>query len=492
MFGGLRVEFAGIEVTRFETRKAAEIFASLALNLGRARDRAGLTERFWPGEDPSLARNNLRQGLASIRRTLSDKGRGEEALLQADRLQVRLNPALSSSDADDWTRLQRAAELDPEKLGTLLSLYSGPLLPGFSDDEFYTKRIQFAEENISCRLRLAKQLSETDPDGAIEWAVSAIGFDPIREESTVTAMRLLQAAGRPAEAVRHYQNLVHHLSTELHMNPSDEVRKFAQEMVSSLPRITSRRVEPAEMTRTFETNIALPLTPLFGRTDELRELVAFAAPDVANSGAPRLGTLTGLGGIGKTRLAQEVASRVVADYNGAVWFVPLADVRHSSGLPLRLLEAIGIQPGWEDEVTQAVRRLSGYPALIIFDNLEQILGGATDTLGHLLERLPLLKCLVTSRERLNVGFDREFPIGALPEPSDGDTLEELEDQPTVQLFLDRARQAGAQLTLTSETAPAIAAICKKLEGIPLALVIAGSTAKGVDSGRDTNRIEPST
>ncbi|HET6644124.1 MAG TPA: tetratricopeptide repeat protein, partial [Fimbriimonadales bacterium] len=127
------------------------------------------------------------------------------------------------------------------------------------------------------------------------------------------------------------------------------------------------------------------------------------------------------------------------------------------------------------------RRIAGYigeyPALLFLDNFEQLVPEGITLVQSLAESCPRLKVVVTSRERLDIGFDHELPLAPLSAPDASDLADRIAEMPSVQLFLDRASQAGAPLTLTEGTASDIAAICRKLEGIPLALVLAGARAR---------------
>ncbi len=477
MFGGLRVTLPdGQEVTRFETRKAGSLLATLALDMGRSRDRNELADLFWPGDEPELSRNSLRQALASIRRTIHDDGHEGNAFVQTDRIQVRLNPALGTSDAFEFSQVLRA----DSDLHAAVSLYGGPLLPEMAEDHIAARRDYFAEQNVVTRLKLAAHLADGNLPAAIDCAIGAVAFDPLREESTLLVMELLARAGRAPDALRHYRNLENKLKAELNIEPSEIVQVFARKLASKArPRIVAHTAAEAPTQRpTFESNATIPLTPIFGRDAELAFLMDFSTPgESASTGAARVATLRGPGGIGKTRLAQEVAWRQREAYSGAVWFVQLAEVRKPAEIPSRTIESLGIQPTSEDEATQIVRYLSDSDALIVFDNFEQLVVGGTDILQRLVERLPKLRMLVTTRERLNVGFDKEVTIGPLAPPAADSEDGDIADQPSVRLFLDRAHQANADLQLTPDTLLVVARICRHLEGIPLALVIAGSRAQ---------------
>ena len=234
------------------------------------------------------------------------------------------------------------------------------------------------------------------------------------------------------------------------------------------------------------STIALPLelTRFFGRETVLRELSA-----LLRSRTTRLVTLTGPGGIGKTRLAVEVVRELEPDRRGAAWFVPLAATHDAASVAEAVAEAMRLDrsPGL-DRLGEIARALEGCLALLVLDNLEQ-LGDAGARLVHeLLERAPTLSCLVTSRRRLGISGEREVALGPLPVPTGSQTVVELAAVPSVQLFVDRARGVRPDFELTEANAADAAELVRRLEGIPLALALAAGRAQVLSPGQMLERI----
>ena len=257
----------------------------------------------------------------------------------------------------------------------------------------------------------------------------------------------------------------------------DEVRDWLEHSslpAESVPPVTSDL--PAE---SLPLRLPLQFTRFFGRTEEQTELGAMLRdPDT------RLVTITGPGGTGKTRFAIEVARQIAPHFGNNVEFVTLADLCD----PARIVEAIAdtlrlSRDSARDPWEQIVEALSGQATLLLLDNLEQMADGAGPFLLSLLTRLPRLTLLATSRQRLFVAAEQEFPLSPLPTPG-GESCspkspEEMLTFSGVQLFADRAQAARPDFQITPRSAGAIGDICRHLEGIPLALELAAAWSQAL-------------
>jgi predicted ATPase len=211
-----------------------------------------------------------------------------------------------------------------------------------------------------------------------------------------------------------------------------------------------------------------PLTALLGRADDVAAVTRMIA------GGARLVTLTGSGGIGKTRLAEEVGRELSTAFAEAVHFVSLADALAPSDVLARITSSLGLPVDSGSGLLEPlVRQLAGRRLLLVLDNFEQVIGASADV-AALLDRCASLHVLVTSRQVLRLRGEREYRVGPLPLPDGGSSLEDIAGSPAVQLLVARAQEAQPTFVLSEDNAGDVMAICTRLDGVPLALELAAA------------------
>ncbi len=220
-----------------------------------------------------------------------------------------------------------------------------------------------------------------------------------------------------------------------------------------------------------DVDIKRPLSPMIGRQSDV-----FALAQMLNQPETRLVTICGPGGIGKTRLAIEVLEHVRLDFSDGVIFIDLVPVRDPTLISEQILTALGAPlPGSGSIIDAVIRQLDENYLLLALDNMEHLVSGA-DVLTTILEKCPNVVVLATSRQRLGLASERVLEITPLSTPDQygAQSIEVIESSESVQLFLQCARAADRTYVLTPEIAPDVAAICRRLDGLPLAIELAAS------------------
>jgi predicted ATPase/class 3 adenylate cyclase len=274
------------------------------------------------------------------------------------------------------------------------------------------------------------------------------------------AVQQLVRAGLPADAT--LKDLGKHRLRDL-LDPEHVFQLLHPGLPADFPPLVSLGAHP--------NNLPLQPTPFLGREDEVREVV-----DLLRRPEIRLLTLTGPGGSGKTRLGLQVAADCLDDFTDGVFFVALAPLTNPELVPSAIAASLGVR---EEEGRPLTDRLREYLAaknlLLVLDNVEH-LTEATPLVADLLSAAPELKVLATSRVPLHLRAEHEYPVPTLdlPPRKPPPTLQQLTQYDAVRLFIARAQAVKPGFTVDNETAPAIAEICWRLEGLPLAIELAAA------------------
>ena len=268
--------------------------------------------------------------------------------------------------------------------------------------------------------------------------------------------------------------------------------KEAQEETSQDSESTDTLLIPELQTefpplRTFNNlpnNLPVPINSFIGREVEVRRIVAYFT-----DGQTRLVTLIGPGGIGKTRLALQVATKLHATYPDGVWFIALADLKHPTHVITEIATALALPlKSTEDVMEQVVSYLSGKTLLLVLDNFEHLMEASQDV-KTLLIRCPTLHCLATSREPLKVAGEQRFIVPPLSVPSEDVDSETLRRYESAQLFLARAEAVVPDFQLTTDNAEAIGAICRTVDGLSLAIELAAARVRAMTPQHILDRLK---
>ncbi|HLZ22642.1 MAG TPA: BTAD domain-containing putative transcriptional regulator [Ktedonobacterales bacterium] len=359
-------------------------------------------------------------------------------------------------------------------LGEALSLWRGPALADVADAGFAQAeaarladlRVVAQESRIEAQLALGHQ---SDLVGELE---ALVRQHPMRERLCGLLMLCLYRSGRQAEASQAYQGIRERLVEELGMEPGPELQQLLEQILNQHAAIgpPRRRVVSPSAER---TNLSLELSSFVGRSAELEEIKRFLHE-------ARLVTLTGAGGIGKTRLALHLGSQLVDEYADGVWLVELAAVTDPGILPQIMLATLDFtqQPG-RTPLESLISALASQERMCIIDNCEHLVDAVARLCDSLLRRCPRLRVLATSREPLGLEGETTWRVPSLATTSDSASTPWF-DRPSpeaVQLFVERAVAARPGFGLTDDNSGSVARICNRLHGIPLAIELAAARVR---------------
>jgi predicted ATPase/DNA-binding SARP family transcriptional activator len=479
MLGGLRVVMGDRIITRFRTQKTGALIAYLAYFPQRSHLRDALIELFWPDGDPSAGRNNLSRELAWLRQHLEPQGGLPGTVIDADRAAVRLNLDAVTTDVAAFDAALHAAEraaspaMRAQQLAAAIEGYRGELLPGYYDGWILQEREWLADRYFQALGQLLAHLEQSgEISRALEYARQGVRVDPLREESHRDLIRLLAAVGQPAAGLRQYRELQRLLKQELDAEPAAATQALARD-VERLPDRSPQFLPSSPIPEPPKPvapphNLPLQLTRFVGREREMAEVNRLFA-------SSHLVTLTGTGGGGKTRLALRVAGDLQEAFADGVWLVELAGLADPVLVSQTVASALGVR---EEPGRALIQTLSDYlrpkSLLLVLDNCEHLLSGCAQVAERLLKACSKLRILATSREGLQIAGETTYrvPSLSLPDPDKLPSVNLLPQFEAVRLFVDRAVAAVPAFALTAQNAAAVAQVCCRLDGLPLAIELA--------------------
>jgi len=495
LLGGfsLSVGSRTIEASAWRLRKAANLIKLLALSSGHRMHREQVMEVLWPDLSPRAASNNLRHVLHVARRVFDpDPSAGSRYLsLQDDQLVLCPGEQLRVDvEAFEETAAAARRSKDPLAYRTAIELYSGELLPEDRYEEWAQgRREELRRLHLALLVELAGIYEERGEHGrAVEALRRVEAEEPTMEEAHTSLMRLYALSGRRGEAMAQYGRLHEILSSQLGAEPSAATRRL-RDMIAAggLPQanlVATQLEEPSDATK---HNLPASSSSFVGREREIVEVKRLLA-------MTRLLTLTGAGGSGKTRLALEVAGDLVGVYPDGVWLVELAPVSEGTLVPQVVANALRVRELPGRPVTDTlVGALRTKQMLLLLDNCEHLIDACANLAEMLLGSCGHLKILATSREPLGLRGEaiRRVPSLSAPHTDRLPAAGELTRYDAVRLFLDRARLMLPDFELTQQNAPAVARVCGRLEGIPLAIELATARMGALAVEQVAGRLEDS-
>jgi predicted ATPase/DNA-binding SARP family transcriptional activator len=440
-------------------QKPRALLAALLLEANQVVSRDRLIDALWGEEPPDTARNTLQVYVSQLRKRLPE-GMLETA---AHGYKLAVDPA--TVDVFEFVRLSEEGRTAltagdaagaAETLRGALALWDGSALADLAWEPFAQAEVVRLDELRASALedRIEADLALGRHGQVVAELERLVNEHPLRERFRGQLMLALYRSGRQADALAVYQRARRTLVDELGIEPSESLRKLERAILAHDPSLNAPEARPASPRR-----LPAPATPLLGRELELAALA-----ELVRSDATRLVTLTGIGGIGKTRLALELLRRLAPEFREGAAVAALAPVRDSALVARGILEALEIPEVGGDAEELLSKTLAQSELLLLLDNFEQVLPAAR-AIARLLDAAPALKIVVTSRAPLHIAAEREYPVPPLA------------DDEAAELFVSRAQAANPNFELSEPNAAAVAELCSRLDGLPLAIELAAARTK---------------
>ncbi|HSK27855.1 MAG TPA: BTAD domain-containing putative transcriptional regulator [Jiangellales bacterium] len=484
------------EVVPVLGRRRRTLLAVLLVSAGEPVPGSRLLEAVWSGRPPAGAANALQARVSDLRRLLGD----ERDLLVCEAAGYRL--AVDPGHLDVGVVVDLAARGraclragDPvtarQLLGEALELWRGRPLAELADEPFAVAAVQHwtGIHTAAVRDRWEADLALDRAPDVLAEVEALVAAEPLDERLRGLQMRALYGAGRQADALAVYSEVRRVLDRELGVTPGPELRELFETLLRQEGRAPAR-TPPRQVRPPPVSRLSVPASSFVGRDTEVDTVLGLMA-------GTRLLTLTGPGGVGKTRLALEAARRAVDGPAAAVGdavLVELAPVSRPEDVASTMAAALrvgtsamsGLGGPRSDPIAVLLAALSGRDLLLVLDNAEHVVDAAADLVQRVLSAAPAVRLLVTSREQLGLPEETVWSVPSLRLPvPDVASLAEVGRSDAGRLFLDRA---GAGAGLDDRHAAAVATICRALDGIPLALELAASRARSLGVELLTDRL----
>ncbi|HET9910023.1 MAG TPA: tetratricopeptide repeat protein [Anaerolineales bacterium] len=454
------------------SRPAQSLLAFLIMSAGTSHRREKLAGMLWPDSLEEAARSNLRSALWKIRKALPSSVVVE--YLFTDDLTVAFNDS-----AEYWldaAELAKATEkASANELMTTLSLYYGELLPGFYDEWVVLEREHLSSVFEHHMARLMSSLeSEHRWLDILDWGERWIKLGQKPEPAYRALMSAHAAKGDISKVAASYERCVKSLK-EFGIEPSEQTRNLYESLKSGKERVETHPTAAVVKKRKSpsKTNLPVPITSFIGREKEVEELVTLV-------GKNRLVTLAGSGGVGKTRLAIQSSHKLLTKFKDGIWWIDLVGLSDPALVPQAVAKVLDVREIPNQPLADTlVGELQTKQILVVLDNCEHLILACARIADRLLSGTKHLKILATSREALEILGETVWPVPSLslPDPQDSVTIKSLSKSESVRLFAERANAMQRKFTLTDQNVNAVAQVCRRLSGMPLAIELAAARIK---------------
>jgi predicted ATPase/DNA-binding SARP family transcriptional activator len=471
------------------------LLALLLLSANQVVSSDRLIEELWGERSPESGRTALQVRVSQLRKALGDAGtlvvtRAPGYVLEVDAEQLDLARfERLVAEADDADPPAAAA-----KLREALALWRGPPLADLAYESFAQPaiarlaevRLVVTEKRIDADLALGRHAEVAAELEAL------VAEHPLRERMRAQLMLALYRCGRQADALAVYQGARRELVEELGLEPSPPLRELEQSILRQdpsldlAPRAPSMAVFPDGPEPSVERRYNLPaqVSSFVGRERELSDLQGLLS-------RTRTLTLVGAGGVGKTRLALELGGRALDGWRDGAWFVDLAPLADPALVAAKVASVLAVPVAAGRPASDAVvAALRSRELIVILDNCEHLIDSAATLAGQIVTACPMAAVVSTSREPLRIGGEQVYRVPSLSLPAaDDENPECLPDSEAVRLFVDRARQQRPGFALDTHNCPSVSRLCRRLDGIPLAIELAAARVRAMPVDEIEKRLD---
>lgn len=504
LFGGLRISQNEQALTIPRLRERT-LFAYLLLHPTTAHSREKLIELLWPDTDSTRSGRNFATVLYRLQQQIGKSW----IVVEGNSLRLTTTPTMT---VDVWTFDQLYGQLAIAKLEQAVTLYADDLLmpmanllPDHQDDWLLPIQTHYHECFLHALWQLGHLYEQEQQFEEAHRCYQRLRLnDPLNEEAYSGLMRVYARQGRLAEVTTCYHDLEALLQQELAAPPSSTVRALWATLTRTptyieqpATPIANKQTTAPRASQALAHNFPKPLTSLIGRAHELDQIGRLLANH-------RLLTLTGAGGSGKTRLAIAIARELADTFEHGAWWIDLSPLTEESLIAQTVLQTLGLPPAATTApLTQLVEHLTGQQCLLVLDNCEHLLAACATLIETLLQACDEIQILATSREPLGVASERLWltPTLAMPTNLDrphtsvnkpgaaSDLVATLGNYAALQLFVERARAVRQDFQLTPENVGSVLEICRRLDGIPLAIELAAARIKVLPPAQLAQRLQ---